>query len=478
MAITAGRSLVLINTNESEVPQGQSYDVCIIGAGAAGITLARKLAEAGKRVALCEGGLLEFTGDSQDSYIGEVIGDPYFDLDVCRLRYFGGSTNHWGGMTRLLDEIDFERGYLGAEFEWPIKRGDIDPFLSEACKIIDIDSIFEDETVGGEVGVKRLDVKLSPPTRFADKYLAEITESERIHLYLGANFLDLIGEANVATSAVFSDYAGRRFEISSAAFVFAMGGIENSRMLLWLNELHRGRYFNANLPIGSYWMEHPNNRVGQALIATSSEEEQYYGLSGEKQRELGILGCKFTLDRQGGNETERLANDLLCVAPRLGARVLSLIDKGLVCGVRVRCVSEQAPDRENRVALAQGRDRFDIPTVALHWKKRELDRRTIERSYPVLNNWLLADNLGRLKVDDWLLEGGSFPDDDYGGHHHMGGTRMGSRTDISVVDRDCRVHGSVNIYVAGSSVFATGGHANPTLPLLQFTLRLAQHLTT
>lgn len=467
---------MLIDTSESDVPRGQRYDICVIGAGAAGITLARKLAQAGKRVALCEGGLLNFTDESQDIYIGDIIGDRYFDLDVCRLRYFGGSTNHWGGMARILDDIDFDRNYLGPEFEWPIGREDIDPFQAEACEIIDIGADFEDTAVGVGTGLERIDVKFSPPTRFADKYLSEIAEAERIHLYLGANFLDLAGEATVAASAVFSDYAGRRFEIVATTFVFALGGIENSRMLLWLDEMHRGRFFDANLPIGRYWMEHPHNKVGQALIATTVEDEEHYALSAAKQRELGIMNCRFNLDRQGSNATRRLANELLCVAPRLGARVLSLVGKGLVCGVRVRCASEQAPHRENRVALTQKRDRFGIPTVALDWRKRELDRRTIELSLPVLNDWFLADDLGRLKLDDWLLEGGSYPEDDYGGNHHMGGTRMGSRRDLSVVDRDCRVHGSANIYAAGSSVFATGGHANPTLPLLQFTLRLAQHL--
>jgi choline dehydrogenase-like flavoprotein len=58
----------------------------------------------------------------------------------------------------------------------------------------------------------------------------------------------------------------------------------------------------------------------------------------------------------------------------------------------------------------------------------------------------------------------------------MGTTRMHDDPKQGVVDRNCRVHGIDNLFVAGSSVFPTGGAANPTLTLLALTLRLADHL--
>ncbi|HET9069567.1 MAG TPA: FAD-dependent monooxygenase, partial [Amaricoccus sp.] len=86
---------------------GQDFEVCVVGAGPAGITLARRLAAAGVRVALMEAGGLEFSDESQDAYRGTNVGMGYFDLDVCRLRYFGGTSNHWGGWTRALEAVDF-----------------------------------------------------------------------------------------------------------------------------------------------------------------------------------------------------------------------------------------------------------------------------------------------------------------------------------------------------------------------------------
>jgi len=87
-----------IATNSTSKP----YDVCICGAGPAGITIARVLAKAGKRVALLEGGGLEYSEISQNLYQGKSIG-----LNNCRLRFFGGTSNHWGVRCTFLDKIDF-----------------------------------------------------------------------------------------------------------------------------------------------------------------------------------------------------------------------------------------------------------------------------------------------------------------------------------------------------------------------------------
>ena len=72
-------------------------DICIIGGGAAGITIAREFIGTRHNVILLEGGGMEIDAATQDLYRGTNVGRSYYDLDACRLRYFGGSTNHWGG---------------------------------------------------------------------------------------------------------------------------------------------------------------------------------------------------------------------------------------------------------------------------------------------------------------------------------------------------------------------------------------------
>ena len=115
--------------------------------------------------------------------------------------------------------------------------------------------------------------------------------------------------------------------------------------------------------------------------------------------------------------------------------------------------------------------------LELNWKKSSLDRQTIRQSVNLFNSWLLEKDLGRLQLFDWLIKNEEYPIyDELAGYHHMGGTRMSNSKEFGVVDSNCKVYGSKNLYIAGSSIFTTGGHNNPTLPIVQFTLRLADHL--
>ena len=83
----------------------------------------------------------------------------------------------------------------------------------------------------------------------------------------------------------------------------------------------------------------------------------------------------------------------------------------------------------------------------------------------------------RIQLHDWLIKNKNYPEyDELAGYHHMGGTRMSISKKYGVVDNNCKVFGSENLYIAGSSIFTTGGHNNPTLPIVQFSLRLADHL--
>ena len=110
-------------------------------------------------------------------------------------------------------------------------------------------------------------------------------------------------------------------------------------------------------------------------------------------------------------------------------------------------------------------------------KKNTIDRKTIVKTLEKFNQWLLDIDGGRIKLDDWIMNENNYPDNNLiGGCHNMGGTRMHENPRFGVVDKNCRVYGSENLYMAGSSVFTTGGHNNPTLPIIQLSLRLASHL--
>jgi choline dehydrogenase-like flavoprotein len=97
----------------------------------------------------------------------------------------------------------------------------------------------------------------------------------------------------------------------------------------------------------------------------------------------------------------------------------------------------------------------------------------------MLGEALIKHDVGRLKISDWLLDDETWPKHDQGaGSHHMGGTRMSDAAATGVVDRNCKVFGMANLYIGGSSVFPTSGHANPTYTIVQLALRLGDHLAT
>ncbi|MFL5510356.1 MAG: GMC family oxidoreductase, partial [Gemmatimonadaceae bacterium] len=113
-------------------------DLCIVGAGAAGITIAREFANTPLKVLLLEGGGFEFEQEMQDLYRGEIVGQPYFPLQAAALHYFGGTTNHWAGFCATFDDIDFEKRDWVPHSGWPIRRKDLDPFYARAQAILDL----------------------------------------------------------------------------------------------------------------------------------------------------------------------------------------------------------------------------------------------------------------------------------------------------------------------------------------------------
>jgi choline dehydrogenase-like flavoprotein len=143
-------------------------------------------------------------------------------------------------------------------------------------------------------------------------------------------------------------------------------------------------------------------------------------------------------------------------------------------------VGEQALNPESRVMFGEERDAFGLRRAALKWTLSDVDFRTLRTATIRLASLMASRDVGRVKVKDWLLSDDPNPDvsfaDLQGGNHHMGTTRMSDDPKTGVVDRNCRVHSVENLYVGGSSVFATAGHTNPTYTIVQLALRLGDHL--
>ena len=223
-------------------------DLAIIGAGAAGITIARELAGSGISVALIESGGFDFDAATQDLYEGESVGVDY-PLTSSRLRYFGGSTNHWGGWCRPLEPIDFEKRDWVPYSGWPVTREELNPFYDRARDICQIKSGAFDDPAAWQAGgtpmplagseVETRFFLYSPPTRFGQVYRSAIKQAKNITCYLNSNVMEIVPAAN-GTQVAHLDVgtlSGVRFTIKPKSCVLACGGIENARMLLVSNSV-------------------------------------------------------------------------------------------------------------------------------------------------------------------------------------------------------------------------------------------------
>jgi choline dehydrogenase-like flavoprotein len=136
---------------------------------------------------------------------------------------------------------------------------------------------------------------------------------------------------------------------------------------------------------------------------------------------------------------------------------------------------EENPTENNKIVLDKKKDKFGIPMTKLFYKKSKHTLKTAKLFMEEFGNLCRKNDLGRIAIKDSIYNLEEY--EDLGGaYHHLGGTRMGINKFDSVVNKDLKIHGVNNLYVSGSSNFATGGYTNPTLTIVQFSIRLAEKI--
>lgn len=454
----------------------------VIGSGPAGITTARKVAAKGVPVLVIEAGSNEWTEDSQDFYRGQTVGDHYFDLDATRLRYLGGSSNHWAGWCRVLETYDFEPKAYVENTGWPIRRSDIEPYLDETRDILGLHPFPQDRPLTKDFRI--FEMQKSDAVRFGAKFLPDFENGQNLALVLNTQVRELVGDGSSVTAARLWSRGQDAGELKAACFVVATGGLENSRLLLWSNERSNGGVVPHATALGRYWMEHPMYMGGTAFVTDSArlkaddDGDVFMIPSAAAMAERGVLNFHIQLETMPYHGMKKMIAETACMVPETTEWVAQMLGQNLTCSSRIHVAWEQAPRFDNRVALSTAdRDAAGVPRIELHWKKDELDHRTMLEGLRMFGEEFARNNLGRVHISDWVRNGEPYPDDmELAGNHHMGGTRMGTDVTTSVVDADQRVHGMRNLYVAGSSVFATSGQCTPTTTITAMSLRLADHL--
>lgn len=461
------------------------YDVCVVGGGPAGITLALKLAESGARVALLEGGGLAYSDASQALYKVESRGMDMYAATT-RLRYLGGTSNHWTGRCRPFEPADFTTPLPTGLPGWPISFEAFNRYLPAAMKILDLpETGFKASNAdmpGGRFSADRF--AMSSPTRFGEKYLEALRASPNLHLHVNCNLVDIVFDrtTGAVTNLVVADYAGQRTKLRATNFVLATGAVENARLLLNSESLQSARLQSFKW-VGRCLMEHLNVELGTFIAAEAvrANDLQYFtsdelvsrGGIGRGNVSFGLLGEVVSYGRTAAIKS--FMKNLAC-SLGMADKVQFITSFSCPGAGTIGTLLEQFPSEHgSSVALADTRDALGLRKARVSWTLGPEDKKTIRRLSLVVAKDFASAGLGFIKLHPSMMdEGLDIPVSPHA--HHMGTTRMAREAAWGVVDENCKVFGVGNLYVAGSSVFPTGGGGNPTMPLIQLTLRLADYL--
>lgn len=517
-------------------------DLCIVGAGPAGLTIAGALARPRRRIVLLESGGRRPDPEAQALGAGTTTDPTYMDPGLTMRRQAGGTAQDWntavgseiGAKYLPLDPIDFEARAWVPGSGWPFDRAELDPYYARAHRVCDLgptsyrpaDWTDPERPASALAGGRVVPAiyRYGLARTFTDAHLNDACRAEDVLVCLHGTVVEIAtGPDDSTVSHVrVRCLSGTGFRVRARLFVLAAGGIENARVLLTSTGAGARGLGNEHDLVGRYFMDHPRDyscalvpadralfdRAGfydvhaapggfvmgrLALTAECLREERLLNLSvtlrprppghrsaGMKAlRALRASSVRRPLQVLGG--VGRLAvglGDVVGYEYRRYVRGHAALDVGwAVLPDKPRRFEtfelllnlEQAPDPDNRVTLGAGRDALGQLRAHVVWRWRERDQRSLDQARRILARDLERAGVGRIvPIPETAL--------DPNAHHHLGATRMHRDARQGVVDENCRVHATSNLFVAGSSVFPTGGCANPTLTIVALALRLADHL--
>lgn len=513
-------------------------DLCIIGSGPAGLSIARAFANTPIDVLVLESG--RATEEAAIDGLGAIDNQGHareLDQTQVRNRIFGGSTQSWKGRCTSFSEADFALRDWVPNSGWPITMPEVEKYLDQAADYLELGPNIYDERLFDRLGVrpppdldngdldtvfwqfsKNLEFPFGRPPynplQVGQQFLRNPPTNVRILVNATVTHLNTNPEGTRISSLEVSSIEGKRVTVTPRATILCAGGIENARVLLASNRTRASGIGNAHDNVGRYLMDHLRVEVGELAPELAEKIRDYFepyrlrskagnraympgvALSMAKQREESLLNSSAWIEQKGAGEDDpwSAARSLLRGESRnrMGDLGIALgqpgfVTRGLYRSIVGRrgfshkggrfalvCMCEQIPDRESRVTLASRRDALGVPLSTIHWKVNDRELESLARTAELVAQAYQRRGLASIRLLDWVQrrEFGAVIDV----AHPTGTTRMSGDPRSGVVDTDCKVHGVDGLYIAGSSVFPTSGHANPTLMLVALALRLADHL--
>lgn len=479
--------------------------VVVLGSGIAGAEVAIHLARHGREVVLLESGRDRFDPSIQALNDVNFLGKRHRELNpnsyyhqylppelrgVSRVRQFGGTSNVWTGKWKYLQPSDFEARPWVANSSWPISFTELLEHYRSAAKDYGFGDL-EAEARRSEIvalrekiavgGLKMTSFYWEPtPTRTAVRFGEEMRRSKNLHVVLGATATELILDASCqrVSAVACRSLEGRELIVEGDTVILAVGALESARLLLTSDRQLPGGIGNQHDLVGRFYTDHPKHHTGTLrpgfLTRQFAHELQYvpkprfcvcFALDDTTQREHELLEHVLYLKPLYEKPVERLQRMLL-------GRPICRDGNGPVASYRVKFVTEQVPHKGSRVKLGREFDALGQRKLELDWRFTDHDRRSMAKTLQLLTQRFAEVGLGTFDFGDDPPSLETMTD----AAHQMGTTRMASRPTEGVVDRDCRVFGTENLYVASSAVFPTGPSYSPTFTILALARRLGQHL--
>ena len=496
-----------------------SADICIVGAGAAGMAMAEYFLNKNRRVLVIESGNFKFDQDIQNYYKTENTGLKFDGAFDGRFRTMGGSTTRWGGQALPLTQLDFKKKNWINNTGWPIEKEDLDPYYKKALKFLNVDNLDFDDQIFKKLKIKPLNFngtfnyhvsKWSPNPNLRNVYKKQFEESQNVEILLNANLLEIqLSDQRNNISNIIIGSKTTRLRLTAQCYVLCCGGIENARIML-----HNS--IAPKCPVGEYLQDHPSIEIGKLISNSKRTVQKHFNLhywkkwkyslrlsfTSEFQEREGCLNASASIMFNPSSTSligkfHHLKKSIIEKKPfQFFKDSFAIIFKSYEivltiyyyvffkfqykpgADLPIKISFEQEPFENSWVALSdKERDALGIPLSKINWDITESTWSTTMKIAEELTKELKRHNLGDVELyteifrenPDWKKLFGDV-------NHHIGTTRMGDDPLKSVVDSDCKVWGLDNLHIAGSSVFPTSGHSNPTLTLIALSYRLAEHL--
>ena len=448
---------VFIDCSTLTGTQEITADLCIVGAGAAGITLAKDLINSGLSVCLLEAG--GYTPDESDQTLSNAVntGSSYRGLNL-RARAFGGNTHYWAGMCAPLAPDDFESRSWIDDTGWPIQRETLDPYYKKAQRTCEVGAFeYDAQTISDRRGVPTLPLdeeqvetivyQNSPPTRFGTTYRTDFLDQHEITVYLHAALTEVeLNDAKTSVTSITARSTNARLNIVATRFCFAMGGIENARHLMILAQ-QEGLSLDGESDRLGQFLEHPHYGPGAYALLRGWDNHRMYRMTsidtydddfpnGKRAKVFGGLSltaearARAQLPAHACTLVEVQIDDEIRFADADTAPTLASIKPLLAQGegefklykLNMRCEQRRVP--ACRLRMSDEIDELGLPIAELNWVVSDEDHEAYHQTLIQIGAALGKSGLGRLYTP--MSHGRVYsPDPPEGGWHHSLQTQRG-----------------------------------------------------